>query len=149
MISAKTPTVIKYDAGSSQTFRWGHQLRQSLDDRIENIKLLFDPGQTRPYNVPMDLEAEVAKLPKPVVEVASDYMKAIFGHALREIEREAIDKTAISQWKRQFLLTVPAVWSDKAKDMTLKVVITAPEVIVLIIRFTENPRLPRKPVSAR
>ena len=56
-----------------------------------------------------------------MVEVASDYIKAIFEHALAEIEADVLDPSFLDGYKKAFVLTVPAVWSDKAKDMTLRV----------------------------
>lgn len=59
----------------------------------------------------------MAKLPKPVLEVASDYMRSVFHHALKEIESESLDPSFLESFQKQFVLTVPAVWSDKAKNI--------------------------------
>lgn len=93
----------------------------SLGDKITGLKLLLDPEQSRPYYIPTNVEAEMAKLPKTVLEVASDYMGAVFQHAMKEIESESLDPSFLDAYQKQFVLTVPAVWSDKAKDMTLRV----------------------------
>jgi molecular chaperone DnaK (HSP70) len=63
----------------------------------------------------------MAKLPKLVLGVASDYMRAVFQHALKEIESDSLDPSFLDNYQKEFVLTVPAVWSDKAKDMTLRV----------------------------
>lgn len=60
------------------------------------------------------------RLPKSPVEIISDYMGAIFKHAIAEIEGESLDPTFLNNFERRFVLTVPAVWSDKAKSMTLE-----------------------------
>ncbi|KAH6662561.1 hypothetical protein B0J14DRAFT_707549 [Halenospora varia] len=119
-IVPKAPTVIKYDSGSKTSFQWGYELEMSLEDKITGLKLLLDPDQPRPYFIPTNIQAEIAKLPKPVLEVASDYMRAVFEHALKEIESESLDPSFLENYQKQFVLTVPAVWSDKAKDMTLR-----------------------------
>ncbi len=82
--------------------------------------MLLDPDQNRPYWIPSDPHADIAKLPKPVVEVASDYMKAIFQHAIAEVEKGYLPGF-IKGFKKQYVLTVPAVWSDTAKAMTERV----------------------------
>jgi hypothetical protein len=120
LIAPKVPTVIRYDPGSTTSFQWGYEIT-SLDDKITGLKLLLDPDQPRPYFIPTNVEAEMAKLPKTVLEVASDYMGAVFQHALKEIESESLDPSFLESFQKQFVLTVPAVWSDKAKDMTLRV----------------------------
>lgn len=53
--------------------------------------------------------------------MAADYMKAIFKHAMKEIEEESLDASFLDGLEKRFVLTVPAVWSDKAKKMTLEV----------------------------
>jgi hypothetical protein len=120
-IVPKTPTAILYEAGSQKDFKWGYELDRATGEKIERIKLLFDPEQPRPYFVPTNVEAETAKLPKSVVDVASDYMRAIFQHAIKEIESNYLDPEFLNNFEKQYILTVPAVWSDKAKDMTLRV----------------------------
>lgn len=122
-IVPKTPTTLLYDKGSTDNFKWGYQLNQSFEDKIIGLKLLLDPEQQRPYWIPTNIEAEMAKLPKDVLEVAADYMKAIFDHALSEIENGYMPGF-VRDFSKQYVLTVPAVWSDKAKDMTLRVYTT-------------------------
>ncbi|KAH0562067.1 hypothetical protein GP486_003228 [Trichoglossum hirsutum] len=112
----KAPTVIKYE-GSTTTFKWGYELDQTLEEKIEGIKLLLDPDQPRPLYTSTNTHAEIAKLSKPVLEVATDYIRAIYQHALREIENAYL-ADYIKDYDKQYVLSVPAVWSDKAKDMT-------------------------------
>lgn len=69
-----------------------------------------------------------------MLEVASDYIKAIFEHALTEIEADVLDPSFLDGYKKAFVLTVPAVWSDKAKHMTLRVIL-APDA-TLLFRFS-------------
>ncbi|KAI0965133.1 Hsp70 family protein-like protein [Xylaria arbuscula] len=113
-IVPKTPTEIQYTAGK---FKWGYELEGTLEDKIIGLKLLLDPDQKRPYWIPTDPGAEIAKLPKPVVEVAADYIKAVFQHALAEVEKGYLPGF-LDGFKKQHVLTVPAVWSDTAKAMT-------------------------------
>ncbi|OXV10443.1 hypothetical protein Egran_01797 [Elaphomyces granulatus] len=89
LIAPKVPTVIRYDPGSTTSFQWGYEIT-SLDDKITALKLLLDPDQPRPYFIPTNVEVEMVKLPKTVLEVASDYMGAVFQHALKEIDPEAV-----------------------------------------------------------
>ena len=120
-IVPKAPTVIQYDVDSKTSFKWGYEVDQLDENKIANLKLLLDPDQPRPYFIPTDAEAEMAKLPKSPVEVISDYMGVIFKHAIAEIEGESLDPKFLDGFQKHFVLTVPAVWSDKAKSMTLQV----------------------------
>ncbi|KAK5636412.1 hypothetical protein RRF57_012125 [Xylaria bambusicola] len=116
-IVPKTPTEIQYTPGSPDKFKWGYELEGTLEDKVIGLKLLLDPDQKRPYWIPTDPHAEIAKLPKPVVEVAADYIKAIFQQALSEVEKGYLPGF-LDGFKKQYVLTVPAVWSDTAKAMT-------------------------------
>ncbi|SPO06373.1 uncharacterized protein DNG_09062 [Cephalotrichum gorgonifer] len=119
-IVPKTPTAIWYAPHTYESFDWGYDVDMSIADKITALKLLFDPGQRRPYPLPDNFaETEIAKLPKPVVDVAADYMEAIFKHAMEEIEVDSVDPSFVDCFQKKFILTVPAVWSDKAKSMTL------------------------------
>jgi hypothetical protein len=94
-----------------------------LGDRITGLKLLLDPDQPRPYYIPTNIPAELAKLPKSTLEVATDYLRALYEHAMAEVAGEYLDGDFLDNYQKQFVLTVPAVWSDKAKDMTLRVIL--------------------------
>ncbi|KAJ3577211.1 hypothetical protein NPX13_g3354 [Xylaria arbuscula] len=116
-IVPKTPTEIQYTPGSPGKFKWGYELEGTLKDKIVGLKLLLDPNQKRPYWIPTDPHAEIAKLPKPIVEVAADYIKAIFQQSLAEVGKGYLPGF-LDGFKKQYVLTVPAVWSDTAKAMT-------------------------------
>src|SRR5579862_6204474 len=114
----KVPTVISYQKGS---FAWGYELEQTSHEKIEGIKLLLDPDQPKPLYVPhSNTKAELSRLGKPPIDVAADYIRAIYKHAFTKIE-SAWPGDYLSMLSKEFVLSVPAVWSDKAKDSTLKV----------------------------
>ncbi|KAH8647033.1 Hsp70 family protein-like protein [Tricladium varicosporioides] len=116
----KAPTTIRYDDHDKKSFKWGYELDQYGSEKIEGIKLLLDPEQTKPLYVPTtDTKAELQKLGKPPVEVASDYIGAIYKHAMNKIEKQW-PADFLSMLQKKFILSVPAVWSDKAKDSTLR-----------------------------
>ncbi|EMR64084.1 putative heat shock 70 kda protein 12a protein [Eutypa lata UCREL1] len=116
-IVPKTPTTLQYEHDSITKFKWGYQLDQSNEEKIVGLKLLLDPDQNCPYQIPADTQTEIEQLPKPVVEIASDYIRSIFQHALKEIEKGYFPGF-INGFKKQYILTVPAVWSDPAKALT-------------------------------
>lgn len=118
----KVPTLILYDNNYSTKFKWGGQVTWR-DSAVRGVKLLLDPGQKRPAYLPAssyetglrDLSA-VAKDP---VDAAADFIGAIYKHALSVIESAGI-RDYFHFCQKDFVLSVPAVWSDKAKDLTLK-----------------------------
>ena len=91
-----------------------------MQDSIVGVKLLLDPSQEMPLYLPSANHRRAArKLPKPVVNVAADFIGAIYRHALKEIAKE-VPKGYFELCKKHFVLSVPAVWSDKAKNATLE-----------------------------
>ncbi|KAK8068095.1 hsp70 protein [Apiospora saccharicola] len=113
----KVPTIISY---TSQTdFKWGYQVKLN-DKSIVGIKLLLDPDQDKPSYLPGSGKRTALKsLPKPAVDIAADYIGAVYNHALQEIRKSSVGGF-FDTCERDVVLTVPAVWSDKAKDLTLQ-----------------------------
>ncbi|KAI9661677.1 MAG: hypothetical protein M1821_008915 [Bathelium mastoideum] len=116
----KTPTALKYDSQSS--FKWGYELDRTAGNKIEGIKLLLDPDQDRPLYDPTTIAgagAEIELLGNPPIDVAAAYMGAIYQYALKKIEGK-VPKSYLEMLDKRFVLSVPAVWSEKAKDTTLR-----------------------------
>ena len=118
----KVPTLIKYDPPSKPPFRWGSELDKSVDKSIiVGLKLLLDPDHPKPLFIPqMNTKAELQNLGIDAVDVAADYISAIYNHALSKINA-AWPEEYIRGLRKRFVLSVPAVWSDKAKSSTMEV----------------------------
>jgi hypothetical protein len=132
--SDKVPTEISYsevapqdDSTSSlestakpaQIIKWGFQFKPE-ETRLRCIKLFLDRSQKLPHFVsPLDTAAQLRKYNKTVMEAVSDYLGEIYKHTMETLTRR-YGETFMSLTKVQFVLTVPAVWSDSAKDATLK-----------------------------
>ncbi|KAM5370925.1 hypothetical protein ACJZ2D_008238 [Fusarium nematophilum] len=84
------------------------------------VKLLLDPDQPKPMYLPSgSIKSEIKKLPKKPVDIAADFIGAIYGHAIEKIESK-VPRDYVSICQKHFVLSVPAVWSDQAKDRTLQ-----------------------------
>ncbi len=115
----KVPTTISYDPGDNNSFTWGAQKHKH--DVVRGIKLLLDPNQSRPLYLPESTaKADLRRLGKPPVDVVADYIREMHKHAMSRIERK-YPVAYLSMCQKKFVLTVPAVWSDKAKDLTMRV----------------------------
>lgn len=103
-------------------FTWGGQKHKG--DVVQGVKLLLDPDQPRPIYLPKSTaRSDLQRLGKPAVDVVADYLEAMYKYALSQIET-TIPQVYMKMCKRKFVLTVPAIWSDKAKDTTLRVCFT-------------------------
>jgi hypothetical protein len=115
----KVPTVICYDDKNKESFTWGEMKHK--DGVVAGVKLLLDPDQPRPIYLPESTaKTDLRKLGKPAVDAVADFIGAIYKHAMTEIETQ-IPVDYLTMCQKIFVLSVPAVWSDKAKDTTLKV----------------------------
>ncbi|KAG4272985.1 hypothetical protein FPRO04_10065 [Fusarium proliferatum] len=115
----KVPTAILYDPQDSTKFKWGGQLTWR-DDHVQGVKLLLDPKQARPSYLPSSsAKREMRRLPKDVVDVVADFMAAMYKHALEKIGAR-VPQDYLDLCEKSFVLSVPAVWSDKAKERTIQ-----------------------------
>jgi hypothetical protein len=103
-----------------EEFTWGASVSR-LDNNIVGVKLLLDPQQEQPHYLPAtNIKQAIRKLPKPAVKIAADFIGAVYKHALSEIAK-TVPKRYFDICEKHFVLSVPAVWSDKAKNATLQV----------------------------
>ncbi|KAK4182907.1 hypothetical protein QBC35DRAFT_419950 [Podospora australis] len=133
----KIPTLINYpDPNDNTKFSWGASVSK-LQNNIVGVKLCLDPSQEKPEYlrdglVPRTLQ----QLPKEPVDVAADFIGAIYKHALSEIQ-EVVPDDYFSICQKQFVLSVPAVWSDAAKNATMQAAKTAGIFPVTLIKEPE------------
>lgn len=66
-----------------------------------------------------ELEARLRRAGKTAVQAAADYLFNLKQHVLEQIE-ERFGEGMLADTKIEFVFTVPAVWSDAAKDATMK-----------------------------
>ncbi|KAJ5325283.1 uncharacterized protein N7506_008385 [Penicillium brevicompactum] len=116
--SQKVPTVFSYE---DKGVRWGYQVDQSAylgkkRQPIRGVKLLLDESQKYRYDPAKESEKTLKTLKRSPVEASGDYLGKIVAHA-RDILLRRFG-TALEAMDLQYVLTVPAVWSDKAKDST-------------------------------
>ncbi len=115
----KVPTIVSYDPLDSDKFTWGSQSHKYTE--IEGMNLLLDHHSEVPLWLPAArTETELQKLGKLPVDVVTDYLKALWNHALGIIQSK-VPAEYLESCQKIFVLSVPAVCSDKAKDLTIRV----------------------------
>ncbi|KAI3392445.1 hypothetical protein diail_5689 [Diaporthe ilicicola] len=114
----KVPTLVSYDKNDPSKFRWGGQV-DWRDESVHGVKLLLDPDQRQPTYLPVSsFKKDRRALPKDPVDVAADFIRSIYEHAISVIVSSAV-RDYFELCQKEFVLSVPAVWSDKAKDLTM------------------------------
>ncbi|RMZ24418.1 hypothetical protein D0859_11529 [Hortaea werneckii] len=99
--------------------RWGFQFKPE-EPRLRCIKLFLDRNQKLPHFVsPLETAAQLRKCDRTVMDAVSDYLTKIYNHTMEMLARR-YGESFLSTTKVEFVLTVPAVWSDAAKNATLQ-----------------------------
>lgn len=113
--SQKVPTVLSYHDGE---IKWGYQV-DGMKEAVRGVKLLLDKSKQIRYGPTIESEKLIQTMGKKPVEVAGEYLKMIVSHAKRILHRRGVG-SLMRTMDVQYILTVPAVWSDKAKDLTFQ-----------------------------
>lgn len=92
-------------------------------EAFQGIKLLLDESQEIKYAPSLASGVLLKKYKKDVVQVTADYLNCLVSHAKSILQRRF--DIGPYDMNLRFVLTVPAMWSDKAKDKTLSAVIKA------------------------
>ncbi|KAK5744403.1 hypothetical protein LTR17_002113 [Elasticomyces elasticus] len=104
---------------NSGRMRWGYQIRPD-EDRLRCLKLLLDPTQPIPDYVSLpDVQQQLLANGKNISTAVADYLRALYAHT-KVILGRRYGQQFVATTKLTVILTVPAVWSDAAKDATLK-----------------------------
>ena len=116
--SQKIPSVLSYEDKRTQ---WGYQVNQSRypgkqRQLIQGVKLLLDETQKYSYGPASDSEETLKEMEKTPVQVSGDYLGKVVAHDQDILTRRF--GAALQITELQYILTVPALWSDKAKDNT-------------------------------
>jgi len=113
--SQKAPTLISYHSDGIQ---WGYQV-DDMNTTVRAVKLLLDSSQTVRYIPAAESERMIRALKKEPVDVTGDYMRTIVSHAKEILHRRGMGKL-LKRPDIKYILTIPGVWSDKAKDLTMQ-----------------------------
>ena len=118
MTADKVPTELAYNAVDG-TVKWGYLLKPE-DTSLRCIKLLLDQRQTLPSWVTSDsLFDQLQSSGKTPVRAVADYLTELHAIAIKEMTRRFGQQMMLTT-RIEYVLTVPAVWSDSAKNATLQ-----------------------------
>lgn len=99
--------------------KWGFPASKDKGS-IQMLKLLLDPQQELPpYVSRTKLEAQLKQIGRGAVEATADFLDKLKIQALEALDKR-YGKAFMATTKIDYILTVPAVWSDAAKDATLR-----------------------------
>ncbi|QDS70181.1 hypothetical protein FKW77_006364 [Venturia effusa] len=125
--SEKVPSEIAYDKHGLPHFGW--DIPPDLD-KIQWVKLLLEeqpinkrhPGTQRIRHAQRTENARniLKRLNKTAVDVTADYLSWLWAHIQKTIATNEDDESIFLNAATTIVLTLPAAWSDQAKDNTVK-----------------------------
>ncbi|KAF9934468.1 hypothetical protein FBU30_001961 [Linnemannia zychae] len=116
----KTPTLSLYKKDSTRILDWGHAARLAmLKPTAKDFCLL------RKFKLQLDETLHNAPLENGIsaLDAVTHYLKKLHGHVMMELMKGFIKNYEPSQF--QYCLTVPAMWSDAAKNTMRRAAIGA------------------------
>nr|POE83372.1 heat shock 70 kda protein 12a [Quercus suber] len=114
-----TATTTASEGAPSTRIQWGFQFKPE-EPRLRCIKLFLDRNQKLPHFVsPLETAAQLRRCQRTVMDAVSDYLTKLYDHTLETLTRR-YGSSFMATTNMEFVLTVPAVWSDAAKNATLQ-----------------------------
>ncbi|KAH0366906.1 actin-like ATPase domain-containing protein, partial [Aureobasidium melanogenum] len=111
--------MVNSDGSRAFNILWGLQLKPD-QSRLRCLKLRLDSRQKLPsYVSSKDLDDQLNDCGKSAEEAIADYLSLIFAKAKEELVRR-FGPQMVSSTPIEINLTVPAIWSDAAKDATFR-----------------------------
>ncbi|CAO0800195.1 unnamed protein product [Mucor circinelloides] len=118
----KTPTLNFYQGNTKEMTQWGNAARLEMQRPTARNSVLL-----KQYKLYLDenIAKDLPPLPNglTIVEAISDYLRAFHEHVVTEL-RKGFAKN-YGQHQFRYCLTVPAMWSDKAKSTMREAAIMA------------------------
>ncbi|KAF6221406.1 hypothetical protein HO133_002261 [Letharia lupina] len=112
--SDKVPTEITYDG---ENYRWGFQIKDP-EQRHQWFKLALDSSQARDMDLASQYtDPRACPPPYDAEKLATDFMTALRQHTVRVL-RHNVPESALLSTPIEYIITVPAMWSDMAQAKT-------------------------------
>ncbi|KAI1636075.1 hypothetical protein F4809DRAFT_663283 [Biscogniauxia mediterranea] len=111
--SPKVPTTLRYL--NDTDFEWGSQIPPEADPSsiVSAFKLALEPDGLRRAPEAFKKSLKIEKVDQKV----TDYLSGLMEHFMRVLQKQ-VGQQIINGTAIQFVLTVPAIWSDRAKQRT-------------------------------
>ncbi|CAO3693109.1 unnamed protein product [Rhizopus microsporus] len=116
----KVPTVCQYSHETGKLVQWGRFARSNKADQgnilvIQQFKIYLDENPQRPLaNLPLGLTPTV---------IISDYLEKMFAYVKTYMSQKGFSNDF--EKRARFCITVPAMWSDQAKQIMRNAAIQA------------------------
>jgi len=130
----KVPSILAYDS-NGQVIAWGGKVKSSHSIRVSHFKLGLQDGADEHYAFATKSEGQRTRLEqllatpswkhpllpgKEPIDHVQNFLKEIHQYVITEALPQDFGRQFLARIPIQYVLTVPAIWSDKARDSTRK-----------------------------
>jgi len=112
--SDKVPTKLRYNNAGEPEWGFSIPMNTPSDEVIEWFKLDLDPSL---QSMGTAVTSAARRGGRDVDKLVTDYMSALGDHLMYTL-REKLGEGVVKNTPLEFVVTVPAIWSDLAKDKT-------------------------------
>jgi molecular chaperone DnaK (HSP70) len=133
----KIPTTIAYNA-SGQPLTWGASVGKQHKDKVQYFKLGLQRGAARHYSQGSSAASEILggfltdtewrhpKFPdKSPVDFTADYLTCVHRYFTEDYLTTQYGPVFLKGQRLGYVITVPAIWTEKAKDLTRQAAVLA------------------------
>lgn len=133
----KVPSTLSYGKDGKPE-RWGYS-NQQKDDAFKWFKILLEPNSNHYDSVQEVKQSQklLKDLNKDPVDVVADYLRILWDYTMLDIKREVKSDDWMQDYALKVVITVPAMWSDAAKDKTKRAALKAGMPADNIVLITE------------
>jgi molecular chaperone DnaK (HSP70) len=119
----KTPTVIAYNTNPPT---WGGSVKSRQDMKIVKFKLGLEPHLERHYDMDetMKFSSPVGLYKRPV-DITADFLTCVMRYVHEACFPFQFGADFLRNQQLAYIITVPAIWSDLAKDLTRQAAVRA------------------------
>jgi molecular chaperone DnaK (HSP70) len=112
----KTPSIVAYNTDPP---RWGAQVRTNDKPQASHFKLDLEPSARHESSTEQRHQIPRRRLAdlKPV-DITTDYLTCVYTYLRDVFFRQRFGENHLQHWPTSFVITVPAMWSDFAQNLT-------------------------------
>ncbi|KAK2753355.1 hypothetical protein FQN55_003484 [Onygenales sp. PD_40] len=141
--SQKVPSEIQFTGPGNGQFKWGFQIKHGQERHIW-FKLDLDPDNSRTGKLTQlsrtlkDLFVSPPEYQRSTEDIVAAYLTGLRRHAVAHLEK-LYGQAVIKECQLDWIITVPAVWSDNAKKKTRNAALRAGMGDTTSLQMTSEP----------
>jgi molecular chaperone DnaK (HSP70) len=131
----KVPSILAYDNG--HLIAWGSRVKPTQSAQVSHFKLGLQDGANEHYDISKNDESPLGGfLTDPnwihpllpnlhAIDYATDYLREVRTYIIDRVFPKDFGEGFLGRQNIKYVLTVPAIWDDKARDLSKRAAVNA------------------------